>query len=94
MGSSCGCWSECTRYQAARKDVVSRYRRASKAKGTGTTSVLDKGYDNPTGREAVEEYTPHVRRIGEEKWMRIDIKLILQALVVEHSAGYPNVERF
>ena len=31
---------------------------------------LDKGYDNPTGREAVErhQYMPHVRRIGEEKW--------------------------
>jgi putative transposase len=30
---------------------------------------LDKGYDNPTGRAVVEaaSYTPHVRRIGEEK---------------------------
>lgn len=30
---------------------------------------LDKGYDNPTGRAAIQEwrYTPHVRRIGEEK---------------------------
>ena len=30
---------------------------------------LDKGYDNPTGRQAVEEhgYVPHIRRIGEEK---------------------------
>jgi putative transposase len=30
---------------------------------------LDKGYDNPTGHAAVEEeqYTPHIRRIGEEK---------------------------
>ena len=30
---------------------------------------LDKGYDNPTGRQAVAEhgYTPHIRRIGEEK---------------------------
>jgi len=30
---------------------------------------LDKGYDNPTGREAVAsaKYTPHIRRIGEEK---------------------------
>jgi len=30
---------------------------------------LDKGYDNPTGRAATEqaEYTPHMRRIGEEK---------------------------
>jgi putative transposase len=30
---------------------------------------LDKGYDNPSGRKAVEGtgYTPHIRRIGEEK---------------------------
>jgi putative transposase len=30
---------------------------------------LDKGYDNPTGRETVEAYcyVPHMRRIGEEK---------------------------
>jgi len=30
---------------------------------------LDKGYDNPSGREAVEAhgYVPHIRRIGEEK---------------------------
>lgn len=30
---------------------------------------LDKGYDNPTGRQAAADhgYTPHIRRIGEEK---------------------------
>jgi putative transposase len=30
---------------------------------------LDKGYDNPTGHQAVADYgyTPHIRRIGEEK---------------------------
>ncbi len=30
---------------------------------------LDKGYDNPTGREAAVSggHTPHIRRIGEEK---------------------------
>jgi putative transposase len=30
---------------------------------------LDKGYDNPTSREAVDKYSyvPHIRRIGEEK---------------------------
>ena len=30
---------------------------------------LDKGYDNPTGRQAVADhgYVPHIRRIGEEK---------------------------
>lgn len=31
--------------------------------------ALDKGYDNPTGHTTVEKkcYTPHIRRIGEEK---------------------------
>lgn len=31
---------------------------------------LDKGYDNPTGHQAVadRQYTPHIRRIGEEKF--------------------------
>jgi transposase len=31
---------------------------------------LDKGYDNPTGRDAVDQhqYIPHIRRIGEEKF--------------------------
>lgn len=31
---------------------------------------LDKGYDNPTGRQAAidHHYTPHIRRIGEEKF--------------------------
>jgi putative transposase len=30
---------------------------------------LDKGYDNPTGHATVDKksYTPHIRRIGEEK---------------------------
>jgi putative transposase len=30
---------------------------------------LDKGYDNPTGHAATNDcgYTPHIRRIGEEK---------------------------
>ena len=30
---------------------------------------LDKGYDNPRGREAAteERYVPHIRQIGEEK---------------------------
>jgi len=32
-------------------------------------SCLDKGYDNPTGEAAAAQfgYTPHIRRIGEEK---------------------------
>jgi putative transposase len=31
---------------------------------------LDKGYDNPTGHQAVadHDYIPHIRRIGEEKF--------------------------
>jgi putative transposase len=31
---------------------------------------LDKGYDNPTGHKTVDQkkYTPHIRRIGEEKF--------------------------
>jgi len=31
---------------------------------------LDKGYDNPTGRQAAEQggYVPHIRKIGEEKF--------------------------
>jgi putative transposase len=31
---------------------------------------LDKGYDNPTGHQAALDYryTPHIRRIGEEKF--------------------------
>lgn len=31
---------------------------------------LDKGYDNPTGRQAAlaHRYAPHIRKIGEEKW--------------------------
>lgn len=31
---------------------------------------LDKGYDNPSGRNAALDagYQPHIRRIGEEKW--------------------------
>jgi putative transposase len=31
---------------------------------------LEKGYDNPTGHQAAVEhhYTPHIRRIGEEKF--------------------------
>jgi putative transposase len=31
---------------------------------------LDKGYDNPTGRDAVDKhkYIPHIRRIGEENF--------------------------
>ena len=46
--------------------VVPRPRPAARKK---QYLCLDKGYDNPTGREAAtyRGYTPHVRRIGEEK---------------------------
>jgi putative transposase len=35
----------------------------------GQHLCLDKGFDNPTGQAAAEQarYTPHIRRIGEEK---------------------------
>lgn len=37
--------------------------------GSEQNLCLDKGYDNPTGWQAVtsHNYTPHIRRIGEEK---------------------------
>jgi putative transposase len=43
---------------------------------------LDKGYDNPTGRKAANDakYTPHIRRIGEEK----------QTVKAKHPDGKPR----
>jgi putative transposase len=41
--------------------------------GEGAQNLcLDKGYDNPTGREAAaaKGHTPHIRRIGEEKGVK------------------------
>jgi putative transposase len=56
---------------------------------------LDKGYDNPSGKAAVEKhkYTGHIRRIGEEK-LEQGKKNILRGdgLSKGHSHGYPNVE--
>lgn len=52
---------------------------------------LDKGYDNPTGREAVErhQYIPHVRRIGEEKWDENKQKIYpARRWVVERTLGW------
>jgi putative transposase len=43
--------------------------RPDVVKGRPQHLCLDKGYDNPAGRAAAEDhaYTPHIRRIGEEK---------------------------
>lgn len=43
--------------------------RPAVTEGNPQHLCLDKGYDNPTGHQAVKEanYTPHIRRIGEEK---------------------------
>ncbi len=43
---------------------------------------LDKGYDNPTGRDAVDKhhYIPHIRRIGEEKLDEQQQNVILQGV--------------
>lgn len=52
---------------------------------------LDKGYDNPTGREAVEKhkYTPHIRKIGEEKWDENQQKIYpARRWVVERTLGW------
>ena len=42
--------------------------RPTPRKGDPQHLCLDKGYDNPRGREAAESggHTPHIRRIGEE----------------------------
>ena len=51
---------------------------------------LDKGYDNPTGRTAVENhnYVPHIRRIGEEKTARKNKKHKPRRWVVERTMGW------
>lgn len=51
---------------------------------------LDKGYDNPTSREAVDkhQYTPHVRRIGEEKWDENQQNYPARRWVVERTLGW------
>ena len=43
--------------------------RPEPSEGRPQHLCLDKGYDNPTSREALRQtgYTPHVRKIGEEK---------------------------
>lgn len=52
---------------------------------------LDKGYDNPSGREAARAngYVPHIRRIGEEKLDRKPHKhLPARRWVVERTLGW------
>lgn len=51
---------------------------------------LDKGYDNPTGRQAVREhnYTPHIRKIGEEKLEAGQKKHPARRWVVERTLGW------
>lgn len=52
---------------------------------------LDKGYDNPTGRQAVEDrqYRPRIRRIGEEKLdARKRKRYPARRWVVERSLGW------
>jgi putative transposase len=51
---------------------------------------LDKGYDNPTGRQAVLEhnYTPHIRRIGEEKLELGEKKHPARRWVVERTLAW------
>ena len=58
----------------------------------GTQNLcLDKGYDNPTGHEAVAEagYQPHIRRIGEEKLDQTGEKIHpARRWVVERTLGW------
>ena len=51
---------------------------------------LDEGYDNPTGKAAVEkhQYVPHIRRIGEEAKARKHKKSKPRRWVVERTLGW------
>jgi putative transposase len=54
---------------------------------------LDKGYDNPTGEQAVADhhYTPHTRRIGEEKLdEKAEKRYPARRWVVERTLGWLN----
>lgn len=57
-----------TKLLAATLDAVV-VERPKPSEGEPQHLCLDKGYDNPTGHQAVVEhhYVPHIRRIGEEK---------------------------
>ena len=52
---------------------------------------LDKGYDNPIGHQAAADqgYTPHIRRIGEEKLdEHLEKKLPARRWVVERTLAW------
>ena len=51
---------------------------------------LDKGYDNPYGRQAALDhgYTPHIRKIGEEKQARSDRQFPPRRWVVERTLAW------
>lgn len=51
---------------------------------------LDKGYDNPTGKAAVEQhqYVPHIRRIGEDAKARQHQKSKPRRWMVEPTLGW------
>jgi len=59
--------ADCKRLRATIEAVV--VERPEPTAETPQGLCLDKGYDNPTGREAARSggHTPHIRRIGEEK---------------------------
>ena len=66
--------------------------------GTGIEHLcLDKGYDNPTGHEAVAAhgYRGHIRRIGEEKLDDTGVKRhpARRWVVDAPWLGYPSAER-
>jgi putative transposase len=56
-------------------------KRPKPTKQNPQNLCLDKGYDNPTGKAAVEKYhyTGHIRRIGEEKLMQGKKSILLGA---------------
>jgi putative transposase len=51
---------------------------------------LDKGYDNPTGRQALATrgYVPHIRRIGEERRSAAESGVPPRRWVVERTLGW------
>jgi len=58
---------DCKLLQATIEAIVAERPKPTKAQPQHL--CLDKGYDNPTGRKAATaaKYTPHIRRIREEK---------------------------
>jgi len=80
--------------------IVVERPKPSKAKPQHV--CLDKGYDNPTGEAAVAKhrYTPHIRRIGEEKLRAGLAGTIKKSMRLAagswkgHSHGYPSAVAF